>query len=347
MKRPFFSLLAGVAALIPTAVFSEQVHNLHEAEVPVVSQGEEARHAGFVDAFETVLVKLSGRGETPRQPALADAVNAPERYVEQFRFVSHGATEPLTLWVRFDGRAVEQLLRDKGLPIWGSNRPALVTWLAVDEKGRRALVGTTDAGPVAVALRTAAQRRAIPAHLPAADAEDLGRLPPEEIFAGAADPVPLASSRYHAQATLTGALSRESDTQWRAHWTLYRDGAVLRQWDALGPVEAVAASGIGVSTDELARSFAAPVAVAGEGALAVQVNGVTTLDEFMRVSNYLRGLSGVTSVQPAEVTADQVVLRVDYQGSAQGLAQAVAAGETLAAVTEPVPAAELSYRLLK
>ena len=51
----------------------------------------------------------------------------PSAYIVQFR-----PGEDDTLWVSFDGDAIERVLRQAGQTVWGSDRPLTLVWLAVD-----------------------------------------------------------------------------------------------------------------------------------------------------------------------------------------------------------------------
>jgi len=346
MKRLILALLACAAALLPRLAVSEQVENLYEFEVPVASQGEEARRAGLTAALEGVLVKLSGMSDVARRGGLGDTLAAPERYVDQFRYVAPPAGGQ-SLWVRFDGRALQELLRSRGLPVWGATRPAVVAWLALEEQGRRSLLGAGDTQPAISAITAAAARRGLPLRLPLLDLEDRGRIQALDIWGDFVEPVQAASARYRAQAILTGALASAGANQWRARWTLYRDGAVVRRWEPVGTLDQVIAQGVDVTADEMARAFATTADHAADpGQLLLRVDDVRSLDGYERVTSYLRGVAGVTAVQIVEITADAVVLALSLQGSVQGFTQAVSLGDTLAPVQEPQPAAELSYRLL-
>jgi len=92
---------------------------LYEVTVPLGGPTEEDRARAIAEALQAVAVKASGR----RGAATSGTVTAadPARYVQRY-----AKTADQKLKVGFDGRAVEELLRQAGLPLWPSERPLTV-----------------------------------------------------------------------------------------------------------------------------------------------------------------------------------------------------------------------------
>lgn len=92
---------------------------LYEVTVPLGGPTEEDRARAIAEALQAVAVKASGR----RGAATSGTVVAanPTRYVQRY-----AKTSDEMLKVGFDGRAVEELLQQAGLPLWPSERPLVV-----------------------------------------------------------------------------------------------------------------------------------------------------------------------------------------------------------------------------
>ena len=127
-----------------------EVAGLYAAAVPVTGQTKQERRSAIRQAFAAVLVKVAGSHQAAAQPRLQQALRHPLSYVQQFRYRAastaigntvEGAVATQELWVRFDARAVNQLFYDGGVPVWGRARPATLVWLAVEDGGRRELLG--------------------------------------------------------------------------------------------------------------------------------------------------------------------------------------------------------------
>lgn len=92
---------------------------LYEVAVPLKGATPEDRAAGMAEAMRAVAIKASGRREAANSAAIAGA--DPAKYVQRY-----STTADRMLKVGFDGRAVEQLLQQAGLPLWPAERPVTV-----------------------------------------------------------------------------------------------------------------------------------------------------------------------------------------------------------------------------
>lgn len=90
-----------------------------EVSVPLKGASAEDRAAGMSAALRAVAVKASGRREAADSPVVNGA--NPAKYVQRY-----STTTDQMLKVGFDGRAVEQLLQQAGLPLWPAERPVTV-----------------------------------------------------------------------------------------------------------------------------------------------------------------------------------------------------------------------------
>jgi hypothetical protein len=85
----------------------------YSATVAVSDQSPAARDRGLQEALAIVLARVSG-GEAP--PELLDRAGS---WVQQYSFEPAPAPGGLRLRAQFDARAVDQGLRERGLPVWG------------------------------------------------------------------------------------------------------------------------------------------------------------------------------------------------------------------------------------
>lgn len=110
--------VACIAAWVAPVVARADVP-LYEVAVPLAGATPEDRAAGMAEALRAVAVRASGRREAATHPAIAGA--NPAKYVQRY-----STTTDRMLKVGFDGRAVEQLLQQAGLPLWPAERPVTV-----------------------------------------------------------------------------------------------------------------------------------------------------------------------------------------------------------------------------
>jgi hypothetical protein len=316
-----FALILLIAAS-PGVAGAVEMTSLYTAEVPLDAQQNDPRSAAYRDALAVVLLRVSGSG-IGDDPEMVDFLFPnPASYVVQFR-----PGEADTLWVTFDGVAVEDVLRRNGQAVWSSDRPLTLIWLAVDwGQGEREIIGADDPERSDDESRTidrnrllrqrvldVAERRGLPVAFPLLDTEDLARISFPDIWGGFDELVLDASRRYEADSVLIGRVRPESGQ--RNRWT-YHFAGEERAWT--GEPELV----LNLVADMLAAEFA----IGGDATLQsveLGVAGINTVDAYGSVQRMLSGLNVVESFAIRSVEGDRILYRVDAHGGAERLARAL------------------------
>lgn len=334
-----------VLALWGASSYGAEVTGLYEAEVHVSERSAKQRTRAINEAFAAVLVKITGDRRVVTRPALAAAIAGAAQYVQQYRYRVPSerrlAQQPASasapgwlLWTRFDSAAVDRTLRGLDLPVWGRTRPAVVLWLAVEERGRRYLVGPESRPDLVKHLQAEAISRGIPVLFPLLDLEDTSRLRFSDVWADFAQAVSTASQRYSPDVILVGRAGQARDRRWEVRWTLY-EGRDAEQWQSDGGnLRQALRGGMQTAMDRVATRFA-PVAGAGaNGVIYVEVAGIGSPADYARVSLYLDGLTPVERADPQRVEPSSVRYRLRIRGGLSSLRQAIALGGTLDPIEE-------------
>ena len=126
--------------IVVAPVWAVEVASLYTAQVPIDPEQDNPRAAAYEMALADVILRVSG-SELANDPEMIELLFPdPSAYIMQFR-----PGEDDTLWVSFDGEAVERVLRQAGQTVWGSDRPLTLVWLAVDwGQGRREIIAADD-----------------------------------------------------------------------------------------------------------------------------------------------------------------------------------------------------------
>ena len=314
-------MVACAVALLPAAR-AVDVPTLYTAEVPFDAAALDAREKAYELALAEVILRVSGSELSRDAAALEELFPNPAAYVVQFR---PGAED--TLWVSFDGTAIEQTLRAAGQTVWGSDRPLTLVWLAVDwGQGRREIVAADDPDYEESDSRSInrnellrervleiAERRGLPLVFPLLDTVDLQGVTFSDIWGGFDERVIEASQRYSADSVLIGRIRPGSNR--RENWSYFFSGD-SRSWN--GPPEVV----LGQIADLLAAEFA----VGGNAPLesvAMAVSGIVSVDLYGRLHNILDSVSLIEEFAVSEVSGDRVSLRVGVRGGAERLRRAL------------------------
>ena len=319
-----FTLL--LLTLLPVAgSLAIEMTSLYTAQVPLDPEENNPRAAAYEEALAEVLLRISGSGIGNDPELLGLLFPDPAAYVVQYR---PGPDE--TLWVSFDGEAVESVLRQNGQMVWGSDRPLTLVWLAVDwGQGEREIIGADDPERSDDAARTIdrnrllrqrvldiAERRGLPVAFPLLDTEDLARVTFPDIWGGFDELVLDASRRYEAPSVLIGRIRPESSQ--RNRWTWHFDGEE-RVWN--GEPEQV----VSFIADQLAAEFAIGGAAPLE-TVELSIAGITSVDAYGNVQRILSGLNVVENFTIAAVDGDRIRYHVEAHGGAERLARALRLG---------------------
>ena len=299
-----------------------EVPTLFTAEVPIDEEAEDPRADAYAAALREILMRVSGTAIAENDEAVAELFPDPASYVMQFR---SGADD--TLWVSFDGQAIEQVLRSAGQTFWDAERPLTLVWLAVDwGQGNREIIAADDPDRTQQESRSIdrnrlirerlldiSERRGLPIVFPLLDTTDLQSVTFSDIWGGFDEAILYASKRYDATSILIGRI-RPSSSQ-RSRWTYYFAGA---QSEVTGPPEAV----VGQVADLLSAEFAvggdAPIEV-----VVLNVSGVESVDAYGSVQQILEDVSLIEEFALTEVAGDRVSYRVEIRGGADRLSRAL------------------------
>jgi len=290
---------------------------VYAAEVPVNSQTEQAREAGFARALAQVLGKLSGDAGVVNRPGVAQELRNAASYVDGYDYRQDQGTSPggaptfrTMLVVRFVPETVDALVAALGLPVWPQPRPKPVVWLAIDDGGGAGprLLGTGQVN-AARPLLDRALERGYRLGLPAGGAA-------EQAAVGAIwrkDPaaVARASARYSPPMQLIGKMYR-SGGGWTTEWTFVDAGRVLAEKSVSeqDPRRALA-SGADVAADALIRRYAKARPSEPAGTYRVAFTGLRNAEDYLRVSALLQRAPVVRKVVPVRATPARLEFDLD------------------------------------
>jgi len=301
-----------------------EVATLYTAEVPLdpESNANDPRAEAYGAALQDILLRVSGSGLASNPEAVEELFPNPAAYVIQFR---PGADD--SLWVSFDGQAIERTLRGAGQRFWGAERPLTLVWLAVDwGQGVREIIAADDPDRTQHQSRSIdrnrllrervleiAERRGLPLVFPLLDTTDLQSVTFADIWGGFDEMILAASERYEASSVLIGRIRPSSGPGSR--WTYYFNG---EERTLSGPPEAV----VGQIADLLAAEFAIGGDVPVE-TVALHVSGVVSVEAYGSVQQMLREVSLIEHFAVTEVEGDRVTYLVDVRGGTERLGRAL------------------------
>ncbi len=342
----FILIVWSLAFSVLSPVYAVDIKGLYEVEVPVFSQTGNERKAAMRRGMLQVLIKISGSSEIPFAPGIPKILENAASYVQQFRYSAWPASRPVPhafeggktpnkiLWVRYDKQALNEILRNRGLPIWGRSRPVVLIWLAVEDGSERYLLGNDTSEEMKRLFDVESKRRGMPILLPLLDLQDQVAIRVLDVWGDFQEEILQASVRYQTKAVLRGRLFRDGYEGWLAKWTLYEDGERVH-WESRGASQGVIfGDAIDNVASRLSARYAQVINEAGSDAFFISVKNVTNLKDYARIVKYLSSLALVTDASAVQFDADTARFRIDIDGAEQGVVRTIELGNVLVAVSD-------------
>ena len=321
---------AGAALALP-------VRDLYEAEVLVAGENALALQEGAQQGLLEVLVRVSGRQQFDMEGPIELALQDPRAYYYQYSYETRQAPaapgeqpeEQIWLKLSFEAKALSALLREAELPVWGTNRPAVLLWIASPVLGaapasalgtEKQLLSAEKEGPLLNAFLYQSKRRGLPFLLPLLDLEDTTQISPDEVWDGILARVEAASRRYSPDAMLIGRVQPKGGGGWWGSWR-YELGDGWRRLDNATDtlVELVEAP-----MNALADSLAARYAIdSTTSAITMKVDGIDGAAAYAEASRYLESLTPVVSTWLRAMQGDQAEFDMQIEGQQEQLAEII------------------------
>jgi len=284
--------------------------------VPAEAAALAAQTTGATGTIETQDAEVE---PTVAGPAPDD--NQPEVFVP----LSPTTREQRYIDVDFSSALIDELLTSASIPIWDSNRPSVLVWMALqDEAGNRSLMTADINNDIIELIKEFADRRGLPLLFPVLDFEDRRSLNEDLVWTLNEEAIRNASNRYGADSILTG----------RLHFTA--SGELVGLWQFLFQGEAVVFDGFSTDlreylhgplarvTSQLASYFAIVPDSATKEMVQLRIDGVKSLQEYSSLLSYVSGLGLVESVRAAQLDGERLELRLGLVGDAQQLFELIA-----------------------
>ena len=317
-------LLVLVLTCLCPEIRADVVDWLYDVEVPVATQSSSDTQAAAARAFATVLTRITGLEDIPRNPMVAAALRNPERFYARYRFVQRpsgvdGAVDHhTTLEIGFDPRAVQDLVRSAALPLWSANRPRVLAWIAMDAGATRVATNRDNSDWVR-AIEARGRDRGVPMQLPLMDLEDRERISDSTILGGFSEQILRASERYGTQYILVARIWMDNGGLWRGTGSLMFEG---RQADFAYEGETrdlVGTKLIDAVADELVQRFV--VFGLHTAGINIWVSGITAISDYGSLLRYLQSLEFIDRVDVAEVSINQIRVVVHTRSTLRQLSE--------------------------
>jgi hypothetical protein len=347
---PVKRLLVFMLLIMPLGVvYPVLVNDLYVAEVLVADESPRQLSSGARAGLLQILVRVSGSLEVEESSLVRNSLRNPAAYYYQYSYESTDQTLLLgerevnakILRLHFEPSAIAGLLRDANLPIWGSNRPSVLLWVAVNEGQSRRILGEADASEIFAVLVDQARQRGLPVTFPILDIEDASQISTAEVWGAFLDRIDAASDRYSPDSVLTARIQSEPEERWSGRWS-FRVADAWESFESVGYSEAVVVrSVINQLADELARRFALG---SSRSRIRLKIENVGGVSQYASVSRYLEELTPVVSSSIVALENDIAEFELETEGQYVQLIEIIKLDERLLLLSKDERNESLLYR---
>ncbi len=327
-----------------------EVQNLYSAEVAVASQSTSARNQALQDALRAIFIKVGGTEID--HPLLNQAIKNYNKYVTKYQYIRKN--DEILLNVSFDESKINRLFKDSDLAIWGRLRPQVLVWLVQEDGFERKIISSTSDSPLPNTLDKFSQIRGLPLAMPIMDLTDLSALTITDVWGRFSQPVAQASARYMAEAVVVIRVSNSSLVNVNeevADCALCQNHSLVVDWSLMTDVQKEHAQvfserylgdnvdklltqALSDITDIIYQQYALSTSHSNE--FQIDVANISTLSELMALSDFLKDLSAVQTVQLVSAQGTNRRFKLSLIGSQQAFFASLKLSEQLNRYVDPL-----------
>ena len=355
-------LWLAIACLVTPVSYGLQVTDLYVHRVAVSNESDSERSRAFGEALSAVIIKVTGERRWLLHPTIERALDNAQDYVEAISYISEAielvqeasaapqqnrdsrntqdnaggalvntpnllqeVSEQRYINVNFAAELIDQLLTDADIPVWDSNRPSVLVWMALQtESGERRLLTADNQPEIIRYMQDFALERGLPIIFPVLDFEDRQSLNEDQLWNLEESVIELASIRYGADSILSGRLHFTAGGELVGLWKfIFQDEAdVFDGFDQ--DLQGYLYEPLDRVTNKLSSYFAIVPEESTEQFVRLRIEGINNLTAYSALLSYVSNLGLVQSVAAAELDGERLELELGLVGDVVQLYELIA-----------------------
>lgn len=319
-------------------VSAVEMNGLYTAQIAVQTQTYQERQKAYKKAIEMVFIRISGDPNISNNSDIKNAINNPTRYLSQYQF--QHVDGQLYLKAQFNNKAINQQIRATGGTIWGSRRPQLIWWLALEnDNAQRNIVADGNHNEITRSVFEQSRVRGIASLFPLVDFDDLMLISLSDIWGRFDEPALNASERYQAEVVILGKIFQQkaqdsvSSQAWFAQLSLI-DGnqshpLLINANDKKTLMNKV--------VDEVANLLAQKYSIKASDVttedLSLTVENIDNAAEAILIQDFLATISAVDTVKIYQLNQSGITYHLNLLGEALDVYDALTFDDRIEKVT--------------
>lgn len=312
--------------------------HLFEAAISVTPETEQAQQIG--QALDAVLIKLTGRRDSPSDPRLASLRTDPQAHLLSFSYqeqlIPDGrfGQRQVMLSAQFIQQNILQALQDQGVDLWSLERPEVLLWLAIEDEQRQRDMLAGDDRQHRFVLQQTASQRGLPLVLPVQDQTDYSLVDADTIWGGFYENAARASERYATDRFVIAAASQRRGQSgasvWQVRWRLPDDESGLETFVSRGANLSEALNkGIHLLADRIAARAMIQSNTETSGVVRVVLQNIQSPAQFAAAMMSFKQMSQVQDVTLLQADGSRIELSLSLSASRDWLLRAIRLADDL------------------
>jgi hypothetical protein len=185
-----------------------------------------------------------------------------------------------------------------------------LVWLVTQSTSGTQLYNSSSDNPATTLTTTLATNRGLPIIFPMLDITDIQQIQASDVWAPFINVIKRASSRYSPDEILIIRIDTTQQTHIVSHWTLLSQDQQFT-WDTEGNnLQEAIQAGIDQVISNLAKQFAVTTNNNQSQAVKILITNLHNINDYAKITNYLRKLTGVINVEVQDITASQATFNL-------------------------------------
>jgi hypothetical protein len=281
-------------------------------------------------SMQGIAADSDASAETPESPeslefAGAEIATRPGVFPVLTAAVTAAPKEQRFINVDFSATLINELLLEAEIPVWDSNRPSVLVWMALqDEVGDRSLLSSETNSEIVKLIRDFADERGLPIIFPVLDFEDRRNVTEDTIWSLDESVVKQASERYGADSIMSGRLHFTAGGDLVGVWQFIFQDQILRFDGYDKELMPYLSAPLDKITTQLASYFAIVPETSDFEIVQLRVDGVGTLQAYSSLMTYVNALGLVESATTIALDGERLDLSLSLLGNPNQLAELIA-----------------------
>lgn len=317
-----------------TSAFSVEVDDLYTAKVALDSQTQQDQNSAIKSALKAVFVKASGDVGVLSNSVVKSETRNYSKYLTQFNYVNENGVNHLV--ASFDEARVTQLLFQQNIPFWGRLRPLVLFWVVAEDGLSRRIISESGESTLHNEILNIAEQRGLPVVLPLMDLEDSQNIEISDLWGRFIDPIQRASARYAPETIVIIRVSKNNKASAIAssadcdllclqslmvidwHIVMAQSNKVEMGKTYRGSNETdLVKKAMSDITSYISKQYV--LTTESDNELIIDVANIDSLTKYVKVSEFLKKLSAISSVKLIEAKGNNRRFKLTIMGTPESI----------------------------